>query len=273
MVCGRPELNRQFLALDAATLDNRAGREWRSLADTAIAAQLLYEARSDWEASRRSVDFYDEGLLIWLEADTIIRRQTQGRKSMEDFCRAFYGGPNGPAEVRPYSFDSLAEALNAVAPFDWKEFFQTRINRIGTNRAPLGGLEAAGYRLVYVDRASEALRGAEQIRQNTSAEFSIGLRLNPEGAIVDVLPEKPAARAGIGPGMKIVSVNERKYSGEVLREEIREAKKTGVLDLTVANGKSISTYRLNYRDGEKYPVLERNGQPAILDEILKPLSR
>jgi predicted metalloprotease with PDZ domain len=268
-----PESNRQFLALDAAMLDNRAGREWRSLADTAVAAQLLYEARSDWESLRRGVDFYDEGLLIWLEADTIIRRQTQGRKSLDDFSRAFHGSPSGPPEVRPYSFDNLTEALNGVTSYDWKNFFQTRINRIGTNRAPLGGIEAGGYRLVYVERASEAQRNVEQIRQNIGAEYSIGLRLNPDGAIMDILPEKPAAKAGIGPGMKIVSVNGRKYSGEVLREEIRDAKKTGVLDLSVANGKLISTYKLNYRDGEKYPVLERNGQPAILDDILKPLSK
>jgi predicted metalloprotease with PDZ domain len=127
--------------------------------------------------------------------------------------------------------------------------------------------------LIYTDKASEALRAAEQIRQNTSAEFSIGLKLNPDGTIIDVLPDKAAAKAGIGPGMKIVSVNERKYSSDVLREEIRDAKRTGVLDLTVANGKSVSTYKLNYRDGEKYPVLERNGQPPLLDQILTPLTR
>src|SRR5437899_5773249 len=108
------DLNRQFLALTAANLDNRAGREWRSLADTAISAQLLYEARSDWESMRRGVDFYDEGLLIWLEADTIIRKQTQGRKSLDDFCRAFYGAPSGPPQVKLYGFDSVTEALNSI---------------------------------------------------------------------------------------------------------------------------------------------------------------
>jgi C-terminal processing protease CtpA/Prc len=96
------------------------------------------------------------------------------------------------------------------------------------------------------------------------------LRLNPDGTIIDVLPEKPAAKAGIGPGMKVVAINDRKYSSDVLREEIRGAKNTGSLALLVANGKSFSTYTLNYRDGEKYPVLEPNGQPRFLDEILKP---
>ena len=259
--------------LDAATLDNRAGREWRSLADTAVAARLLYEARSDWESSRRGVDFYDEGLLIWLEADTVIRKQTQGRKSLDDFCRVFHGGASGPPQVRPYTFDNLIEALNGIAPYDWKSFFETRINRTGTDRAPLGGIEGGGYRLAYAQKPSEAQRASEQVRQNTSVAFSIGLKLNPDGTIIDVLSEKSAARAGIGPGMKLIAVNDHKYSSDILREEIREAKNTGLLELLVANGKFFSTFRLNYRDGEKYPVLERNSRPALLDEILRPVNR
>jgi len=268
-----PEMNRQFLALDAAMLDNRAGREWRSLADTAIAARLLYEARSDWEMSRRGVDFYDEGLLIWLEADTIIRAQTQGRKSLDDFCRVFHGGSSGAPEVRPYSFESLTEALNGVARYDWKNFFETRINRIGTVNAPLGGVESGGYHLTYTDKPSMAQRAAEQVHEGANLAFSIGLILNNDGTIVDTLPEKPAAKSGIGPGMKVFAVNDRKYSNDVLREEIRTAKNSGTLDLLVANGKSVTTYKLNYREGEKYPILERNSQPTLLDEIFRPLTR
>jgi predicted metalloprotease with PDZ domain len=134
----------------------------------------------------------------------------------------------------------------------------------------LSGIENGGYRLIYSDRSTDAQDASELVRQNTSEAFSIGLKLNPDGTIIDVLPEKVAAKAGIGPGMKVVAVNDRKYSSDVLREEIREAKRTGALSLLVANGKSLSTYKLNYRDGEKYPALERNGQPALLDEILKP---
>ena len=267
------DLNRQFLALTAANLDNRAGREWRSLADTAISAQLLYEARSDWESMRRGVDFYDEGLLIWLEADTIIRKQTQGRKSLDDFCRAFYGAPSGPPQVKLYGFDSVTEALNSIAAYDWHEFFEMRLNRTGTDRAPLGGVEAGGYHLTYVDHMSEAQSATEQIRPNISVGYSIGLRLNHDGSIIDVLPEMPAGKAGIGPGMKVVSVNGQRYSGEVLREEIHNTKIGRPLELVVANGKSLATYRLDYHDGEKYPVLQRNGQPALINDILKPLTR
>jgi predicted metalloprotease with PDZ domain len=267
-----PDLNRQFLALSAASLDNRAGRNWRPLSDTAEAAQLLYDARPDWESLRRSVDFYEEGMLIWLEADTIIRRQTQGKNSLDDFCRVFHGGQSGPPQVKPYTLDSLTEALNGIVPYDWKSFFQSRVDRVGGG-APLEGIVAGGYRLTYTDDMTEAERASEQIHQNTDMEYSIGLKLNADGTVIDVFPDKPAGKAGIGPGMKITAVNDRHYSGDVLREEIRRAKTTGSLELLVANGKSFSTYKLNYRDGEKYPSLERNSQPALLDDILKPLTR
>jgi predicted metalloprotease with PDZ domain len=267
-----PEQSRESLAMAIAPLDNLAGRDWRPLADTAIAAQLLYDARSDWESVRRGVDFYDEGMLIWLEADTIIRKQSQGRKSIEDFCRAFYGAPSGPAQVKPYTFENLTAALNAVVAYDWKGFFEERLNRTGTDRAPLGGVEAGGYRLTYSDKPSQLQSASEQLSHDANLAYSIGLRLRQDGSIVDVLPEKVAGKAGIGPGMKITAVNGREYSTEVLRAAIRDAKNGGPLDLLVANGKAFSTYKLNYRDGEKYPVLERNGQPALLDQILKPLS-
>jgi predicted metalloprotease with PDZ domain len=268
-----PDRNRQFLAMDVALLDNRAGRQWRSLADTSVAAQLLYDARTDWESSRRGTDFYDEGMLIWLEADTIIRKQTQGRKSLDDFCRVFHGGPSGPPQVKPYTFENLTETLNSIAPYDWKSFFGTRLNQTGTDRAPLGGIEAGGYRLAYVDQRSEAEKDTEQIRQTTSVAYSIGLRLNSDGSILDVLPEMAAGKAGIGPGMKLVAINDRKYAAEVLREEIRNARSGGSLELLVANGKSFTTYKLNYHEGEKYPILQRNGQAPLLDDIFKPLTR
>jgi len=126
--------------------------------------------------------------------------------------------------------------------------------------------------LTYTDRPSEAQRAREQILRNVNVAYSIGLQLTEEGSVVDVFPEMVAAKAGIGPGMKIVAVNGRQYSGDVLRGAIRDARSGGTLELLVQNGKAFTTYKLNYRDGERYPILERNGQSALLDEILKPLS-
>ena len=126
--------------------------------------------------------------------------------------------------------------------------------------------------LAFQDRPSQALRADEEIHQYTDLDDSIGLRLTAEGAVVDVIPDKPAARAGIGPGMRITAVNQRRYSADVLREEIRKTGPSGLLDLLVANGKQVADYKVNYHDGERYPVLERNNQPPLLDDILEPLT-
>ena len=71
------------------------GRAWRPLADTATAAQILYGARDDWDSWRRDVDFYLEGDLLWLEVDATIRETTKGARSLDDFCRSFFGGKSG----------------------------------------------------------------------------------------------------------------------------------------------------------------------------------
>src|SRR5204863_1520702 len=191
----------------------------------------LYEARTDWTSLRRSTDFYDEGALIWLEADTIIRKQTQNKKSLDDFCRAFHGGTSGPPEVKPYTLDDVVRTLNTIAPYDWNGFFDTRVNKPATSHAPLNGVEAGGYRLVYRDRPSEMQNTGEQITRNTSVAYSIGLRLNREGAVTDVLPDKAAAKAGIAPGMQFKMVNDREYTALVLRDAIREAASGGPLEI------------------------------------------
>src|SRR5579871_1215057 len=123
-----PEEFRDFLALAAAPLDQESGRTWRPLSDTAIAAQLLYGARSDYSEFRRGVDFYNEGALIWLEADVLIRQLSKGAKSLNDFCRTFHGGPGGTAALKPYSFDDLVAGLNSVQAYDWAGFLHTRVD-------------------------------------------------------------------------------------------------------------------------------------------------
>src|SRR6266487_3648761 len=145
-----PEDQREQLAGISAYLDRYPGRSWRPLIDTTVAAQLLYFARPEGTAWRRSVDFYREGDLIWLEADVLIRQKTQGRRSLDDFCKTFHGGESGEPKVLPYTLDDVLTALNQVAAHDWREFFQTRV--YATNpRAPLGGIEGSGWRLIYQD--------------------------------------------------------------------------------------------------------------------------
>jgi len=274
-----PGQYREHLAYIAAYLDNRPGRTWRPLQDTAVAAQLLYEARGDWASWRRGVDFYDESDLIWLEADTVIRRQTQGRRSLDDFCRRFHGGQNTPPGVAPYKLEDVVTAMNEVAAFDWRTFFRTRLDSNGPG-APLGGLEASGWRLVYNETPNEWIRATEETAKDTNVQFSLGMMLRHEegskddGTIQDVIPGSPAAQAGIGPGMKLVAVNGRQWTPEVLREALRAGKRAAEpIELLTVNAEYYRTYRLNYHGGERYPHLERSGGADLLEEIIAPKAR
>ena len=145
---------RESLASIAAYLNDRPGRTWRDLQDTAIAAQILYAAPTEWSSWRRGVDYYDEGTLIWLEADTMIRKLTNDKKSLDDFCRTFHGGESTPPKVVPYTFDDVVAGLNEVAPYDWRDFFTTRLKSHGPG-APLGGIDNSGWKLVFTDTQNE----------------------------------------------------------------------------------------------------------------------
>jgi predicted metalloprotease with PDZ domain len=261
------------VAQNAAALDRQAGRTWRPLSDTTIAAQLLYKSNPEGAAWRRKTDFYPEGALIWLEADTIIRQQSQGRLSLDDFCKKFYGGESGPPKVVPYTFDDVVAALNEVVPYNWREFFQKRVYEI-TPRAPLGGIENSGWHLAYTNKVPASLKSREGARKFTDMSFSLGLMLKEDGYITDVLPGLPADKAGIGPAMKLVAVNGRRWTPQILRRTVSAATTNREpIELLMENNDYFKTYKLNYRDGEQYPYLERDAKkPDLLAEILKPLT-
>jgi predicted metalloprotease with PDZ domain len=263
---------RDNLAITAAEMDAQKGRSWRPLSDTAVAAQVLYEARPDWAFWRRGVDFYPESSLLWLEADTVIRKGTGGQKKLDDFCRIFLGGQTGPPQVVPYGFDDVVSALNQVFPYDWKGFWTQRLDATAAG-APLAGVGASGWRLVYTDKISEMLDARESSGKFVDARFSIGFLVSEDGAIPDVVPESPAARSGMGPGMRVVAVNGRRFSKETFREAVR-ASRTAPIELLVENGDFFRTFRLEYSGGERYPHLERDpSAPDLLSAIIAPRSK
>jgi predicted metalloprotease with PDZ domain len=264
----------QFLALDAAMLDHRRGRDWRPLVDTTDAAHLLYNSRGEGESWRRGTDFYPEGSLIWLEADVTIRQLTKGKSSLDNFCQSFFGGGNTPPKVVPYTEDDIVKTLNTVAPYDWRGFFQKRIYEVNSN-APLGGIENGGWRLVYNDKESDMEKAEDGRRKSTDAMYSLGFTVGEDGGIADVIPGSPAARAGISAGMKLLAVNSRHWTPELLRTAIKEAKgATAPIELLVENGDVFQTCAVNYHDGERYADLERdNSKPDLLSEILKPRTK
>jgi predicted metalloprotease with PDZ domain len=267
-----PEDQREHLAGIAAYLDRYPGRTWRPLIDTTVAAQLLYNASNSWSAWRRGVDFYDEGELIWLEADTIIRERTRGAKSLDDFCKLFHGAPNTGPMVRPYTFDDVVNTMNEVAPYDWRTFFTTRLNSTEPH-APLGGITNGGWRLVFNDKQSDYQKAIEEANKTADFSYSLGVRIGNEGEVSDAIPGTRAYDAGIGPGMKIVAINGRSYSIEALHEAVKAAKSsTKPIVLLLRNGTSVETFELNYHDGDRYPHLERDAsKPDLLSRIIKPL--
>jgi predicted metalloprotease with PDZ domain len=270
-----PEQFRQDLALIAAELGpGRPGRTWRPLQDTADAAQLLYYAPSQWVNWRRSTDYYEEGVLVWLEADTLIRRETHGRKSLNDFCRLFYGGPNNGPELKTYTFDDVVNTLNQVAPYDWRGFFRERLDSTSA-KAPLDGIENGGWKVVYSEEPSEMLRDEETVYKRVNADYSIGLALKVDGEITDSIVTKPAYQAGISAGMRLVAVNGRKFTPGVLREALKAGKTTSrPLELLVLNDDYYRTDAVDYHGGERYPQLVREeGKTDVLDEIAKPLAQ
>jgi predicted metalloprotease with PDZ domain len=261
----------QYVARDAANLDHERGRDWRPLVDTTDAADMLYHSRDGGGSWRRSVDFYPEGSLIWLEADVKIRELTKGKRSLDDFCQQFFGGENTPPRVVPYTEDDVVAALNAVALFDWRGFFQTRIYDVNP-RAPLGGIENGGWRLVYRDKESDMLKTSETYRKFTDASYSLGFAVREDGGIEDVIPGSPADRAGVSAGVKLLAVNSRRWTAELLRTAIKEAKDgTAPIELLVENGDVFKTCKVDYHDGERYPDLERDTtKPDVLSDIIKP---
>ena len=261
-----PEQYREYLASISASLGpGRQGRTWRPLLDTAVGIPAPGGGRG-WMNWRRGGDYYDEGDLIWLEVATIIHDTTHGQKSIDDFCHAFHGAANNGPEVKTYTFEQLMQTLNGVAPYDWAAFFHKRLDSIAPE-APLGGIENGGWKLVY-DSEPIKLPGR---RGNTGDAYSIGLQLGDDGSVNDSMIGSPAFDAGITSGMKIVGVNGRVYTHDLLEDAVKAAKNgSSAIDLMVVIDDYYKTFAVKYQGGERYPHLKRDeGKPDLLDELIK----
>jgi predicted metalloprotease with PDZ domain len=264
------EQDRDDLALTAAALDHLPGRQWRNLQDTADAAPHLYFAGEGWHSWRRGTDFYSEDTLNWLWVDVIIRQQSKGKKSIDDFCHLFHGAPNTGPALKTYTFDDVVNALNQVAPYDWRGFWTERLTNHGPG-APLGGIEGSGWKVTYDEAPSEMMSSGAGMSHSVPAALALGLILRDDGGIIDTIEGEVSANAGIGPGMKVVAVNDRRFSAEILRDAIKAAKNSSnTVDLLVENTDYYRTYKLDYHGGEMYPHLVRDeSKPDLLSEILK----
>jgi predicted metalloprotease with PDZ domain len=256
------------IAADAATYATRPGRQWRNVQETTNDPIIAQRRPIPWRSWQRSEDYYGEGLLIWLDADTLIRQKTNGQKSLDDFARMFFGIDNGSFITVTYTFDDVVKALNSVMPYDWAGFLRARLDKIGTD--PLNGLKQGGYRLVYTEKPSDYITSNESTRKNTDLTYSLGLTLDKKGAVTDVVWDGPASKAGITVGTEIVAVNGNEFDADDLKDAITDAKSgTAPIQLLVKHDKIFRTVTIDYHRGLRYPALERlPNTPALLDDLL-----
>ena len=269
---------RDILAISAANLDNKPGREWRSTEDTAIAASILRGGSPAWANWKRGQDYYQEGELLWLDADTLIRKLTDNQKSLTDFHRIFLGkgGNTGPL-ILPYDRAELIADLNQVVKYDWATFLHDRVDKPNPH-ADLSGIEQGGYKLVYTDKPNASERTIASTGGRRAAGinvwYSIGIRVSAEGVISDVRVAGPSDKAKLAPGQKIIAVNGVIFSAEALKSAIKNAKgKSDPIHLILQSDTFVTLADIDYHDGERYPTLVRvEGTPAYLDDITKPLT-
>jgi predicted metalloprotease with PDZ domain len=258
------------LAADALSVSH-PGRTWRPLQDTADSSPFLYNAGNVWAGWRRGTDFYAEGSLIWLEADVTIRRLTSGQKTLDDFCTLFHGqSDNGKVWMKPYDADEVYQTLNRVAPYDWKGFFEKRLQSKSAD-LPLGGVQRGGYTLVYTDTAN-IFTDPWALDGGLNAYGSLGMHVTAGGSVDDAWPGRPAYAAGISNGMKLVAVNGRRFSVDELTRAIAASKDTTTqMEFIVDNGGYFKVVRVDYHGGLRYPHLERvAGANDLLTGIAAP---
>jgi predicted metalloprotease with PDZ domain len=269
----KPEQFQQAIAANVDAMRHRVGRSWRSLRDVSISAPLAYNAPDTYGSLRRGTDFYEEGALLWLDVDVTIRNLTDGKRSLDDFVRAFAGGQGGKPSVQGYTFDDIVAGLNAVAPHDWAKFLNDRLDA-NTPQYLDAGVTAGGFTVVHVDEPTEVSQWFTSTWSDLDLRGSLGIQLDPdEGKVSDMLPESPAGKAGVAAGSKVVAVNGLKYSADRLLAAVAESADTPVT-LTVEIREQIRTVTLDYNGGPRFPALKRDAaKPDRLTEIATPRTK
>jgi len=257
------------LANIAAYYKRQPGRRWRNLQDTTydevLAPRFLPQSWASW---RRSEDYYNEGALLWLDVDTLIRELSQGQRSLDDFARNFFGVDDGNIGPKLYDFDDVVRALNTIQPYDWASFLRTRLDDL--DRDPLDGVTRGGYRLTFTDTAGKYTESAEKTYELTSFFYSLGLNMGKGGKVGAILWDSPAFAAGLASGVQIMAVNGIAYEPDRLKEAVKNSPNTTApIELITKDDDHFRVVRIDYHDGPRYPHLERvEDTPPRLDDIL-----
>jgi predicted metalloprotease with PDZ domain len=261
------------LAQIAASYDYTPGRQWRPLIDTTNDPVIAQRAPQPWRSWQRAEDYYNEGLLIWIDVDRIIRERSGGRRSIDDFAKAFFGVNDRDYGELTYTFDDVAATLSRVQPYDWAGYLRRRLYDY-TEHAPLEGINGGGYRLVYADTPTDWFKAGEKKGKSVDLSYSGGLTLSArDGKVTGVIWDSPAFKAGITLGAQIIAVNGRTFDADALKAAIRAA--AGPHDpvhLLIQSGDLYRNVDLDWHGGLRYPRLEQTGGgTGTLDALLAPL--
>lgn len=258
------------LASIAARMDTTVGRQWRPLEDTTHDPIISARRPKAWLSWQRNEDYYNEGLLTWLEADGIIRKASNGAKGMDDFAKAFFGIKNGDWGEVTYTRQDIIDTLNSVQRYDWTGFLDSHIDQT-TMEAPKKGFTLGGYALVYGDAPNSTTKEIEKAIKGVDQTYGVGLAVKNDGSILSVIWNSPAFKAQLAVGMKIVAINGTEYSDDLFKDALTQAKTSKTpIDLIVKQDKAYRNIKVDYSLGLRYPRLEKTGEgEGSLDKLLE----
>ncbi len=260
------------LAGYAANFSTLPGRQWRSVEDTGNDPVFAARKPKPFASIARSEDYYTEGALVWLEADQLIRQRSGGTKSIDDFAKLFFGMRDGDWGELTFELKDVAATLNRVTPYDWQQFLDTRLNHPG-QPAPIGGITAGGYRLVWKEEPNPYDKQRMADAKALSLTYSIGITVDKDAKVTATQWDSPAFNAGVVPGSKILAVNGTAYDQDGIKAAITAAKDGAPLVLLIQRGDRFQSVTVDYRGGLKFPWLERAAPgtaPTGLDQLLEP---
>jgi predicted metalloprotease with PDZ domain len=260
------------IAATAATYSTGTpGRQWRPLVDTTNDPIIAGRQPMPWRSWERSEDYYSEGQLIWMDVDRIIRQQSAGKRSIDDFAKAFFGIRDRDWGEVTYTFDDVVKTLNQVQPYDWRSYLEAKVYGVAP-QAPLEGITKGGYNLVYTAEPTKWWKGIEKLRKGNDFTYSGGLAVGNDGKVQSVLWDSAAFNAGLTVGDEIVALNGRAFDGDALKAAIKAAAGQGPApQLLVKSGDLYRTVTLDWHGGLRYPRLEKVGKgQGTLDALLAP---
>lgn len=263
---------RQWVLDTVLRYERQEGRRWRSIEDTARDVEHVRGGSEHWGDLRRGADYYSNAAMVWLEFDAMIRADSGGERSLDDFCKAFFEVEAMPiGKQATFTREDVVRTLGVINDRrDWDALIRDRIERPARDLSFKPMLDLLGLKIVKADEPTAIWKKVHPGSKGADRRHSIGVSINDQGEITGVVPNSAADKARLGEGMKIIAVNGWAYSKERLDEAIGATRSGDALELTVEWGDRMMTIALDYDDGPAWPVW---GQIAGREDVLGAIAK